>query len=307
MVRHHRINRFIPLLFLLAAFAVIVLAAPEAVEARESVIRFGGGVVIRADERVNGDVVAFGGSIEMLGEVRGDVVAVGGSVTVDGIVSGDVIAVGGSVALGPNAQVGGDLTVVGGSVSRDPQAVVRGETSRVSFADGIRLGFGDFTFYNWRWFGFPFSLFTVVGLFALALVVLAVIPEKVHAIEQYMESNAGRSIMIGLLAVVLVVPLTVVLVLTIIGPVVLWLGFLAAKLVGYVALVSLVGRKVSERFSIDGASIWGVVIGVVIVAALRYTPVIGGLFSVAATLWSVGAVIDTKFGTNRPWLPPRNA
>lgn len=297
-------------LLVVAVLAVFLIGFSQPVAAQDSVFRLGGSVVVPAGERTFGDVIAFGGAIDVLGEVSGDVVAIGGAVTIDGTVRGDVVAVGGSVTLGANASVSGDVTVVGGSVNRDPEAMVRGEVSVVSIARGFRFGFGGSGFSApgfsaWPWFGFPYSLLYVAGLFALALVVVSVMPDNVHAIEAHMEANAGRSALIGLLALVLLVPLTIVLVLTIVGPPILWLGFFAAKMVGYVALVGIVGRKVAERFTDEVAPIWQVVAGVAIVAVLRYMPVFGVLFTAVATVWSLGAVLDTKFGTNRPWLPPR--
>lgn len=288
--------------------AVLLLGFSGSAAAQDSVFRLGGNVVIRADERVS-DTVAIGGAVEVLGEVSGDVVAVGGSVTVDGTVSGDIVAVGGAVTLGPTARVFGDVTAVGGSVNRHPESMVSGEVSRITVAESFRFGWSDFGWgpWPWGWVNFPLTLLYVAGLFALASLVLAWIPDRVHAIEEHMETNAGRSIVIGLLAVVLLVPLTLVLILTIIGAPLLWLGYFAAKMLGYVALVSIVGRKVTDSFAPESGPAWQLVVGVVIVAVLRYVPFFGGLFSLVATVWTVGAVLDTKFGTNRPWLPPRQA
>lgn len=302
-----RTNRIVPLLIVVAALVVFMFGAAQPVAAQDSVLRLGGTVVVGEGERLVGDVVAIGGSVDVLGDVIGDVVAIGGAVAVDGSVSGDVIAVGGAIKLGPNANINGDVTAVGGSVNRNPDAVVRGEVAVVNIAQGFRYGFAGFAPFAWNWFSFPFGIVYIAGLFALALIVLAVMPDKVQAIEHHMESNAGRSILIGLLAMVLLVPLTIVLVLTIVGPLLLWLGFFGAKMLGYVALVGIVGRKVGERFSADVTPIWQVVVGVAIVAVLRYMPVFGAIFTAVATVWSVGAVLDTKFGTNRPWLPPRQS
>lgn len=292
---------------MLAAVALVVGFADTAA-ARDSVLRIGGSVVVPADEQAFGEVVAFGGTVEVLGEVVGDVVAVGGSVTVDGTVSGDVIAVGGTVRLGPAARVLGDVTAVGGSIDRHPGALVQGEVHTITVTDTFRFGPGwRWMSWEWPWWSWPVTLLYVAGLFALASIILAWFPDRVHAVEQHMETNAGRSVVIGLIAVVLLIPLTLVLVLTIIGPPLLWLGYFAAKMMGYVALVSLVGRKVAERFFPDAAAVWQLVAGVLIVALLRYVPVFGGLFSLAVTVWTVGAVLDTKFGSNRPWIPPRQA
>lgn len=293
------------LLVAVAVMVVFLVGISEPVAAQDALFRLGGNVVVPAGERTIGDVVALGGAIEILGEVDGDVVAIGGMVTIDGTVRGDVVAVGGSVTIGAGATVNGDVMAVGGTVQRHPEAIVLGEVNVVNFAQGIRLGLGAPGYVVWPSFGYSFSLLYVAGLFALALVVLAAMPDKVNAIESHMETNVGRSMLIGLLAIGLLVPLTLVLVLTLIGPPILWLGFFAAKMIGYVALVNIVGRKVTERFVADVTPIWQVVAGVIIVAVLRYMPMLGVLFTAVATVWSLGAVLDTKFGTNRPWLPPR--
>lgn len=299
----------VSLIMAVAVMAVFLLGFSDTAAARDSVVRFGGNVVVQAHERIVGEVAAIGGAVEVLGEVLGDVFALGGSVTVEGTVSGDVVAVGGTITLGPTARISGDVIVVGGSINRDPSALVFGEVTAVTMADSFRLGWSDWGWTSWQWtrVNWPVTLLYVAGLFALAALVLAWIPDRVHAVEAHMESNAGRSVVIGLLAVILLVPLSLLLVLTIVGVPLLWLGFFAAKMLGYVALVGLVGRKVTERFAPESAAVWQLVAGVAIVAVLRYVPVVGGLFSLVATVWTLGAVLDTKFGSNRPWLPPKQA
>lgn len=296
-------------LCLWALVAVSVLLGSWDVSAQESVVRVGSSITVAPGERVIGQLTAVGGAIEILGSVEGDVIAIGGLISVDGRVQGDVVALGGNVRLGPNARVSGDVSVVGGTLTRDPQAVVEGEISSVSFSEGFRFrfDFDDLRRVGWHGLDFPWVLLYVGGLFALALMVATVIPHHVDAVARAMESNAGRCIVIGLVAVLLMVPLTLLLILTIVGPPLLWLGFFAAKILGYVALVSLVGRRVAERMAGPTSPVWQVLLGVVLVALVRYIPVLGPLFSLTVTLWSLGAVLDTKFGTNRPWLPPRQA
>ena len=214
---------FVAVLAVLALAAAVLGFADDA-SAQASIFRVGGSVVIRPDEHLVGDVFAVGGTVDVLGSVTGDVVGVGGAVTVDGTVTGDVVALGGSVTLGPDARVFGDVTVVGGMVTRDPQAVVHGEVTSVSVAQTIRSGVNwNIVWWTWPWRDWPLALLYVAGLFAFAALILAWIPDRVHAVERHMETNAGRSAAIGLLALLLLVPLTFVLALTIIGPPLLWI------------------------------------------------------------------------------------
>lgn len=296
-----------PVIVFLAALVVLCQASLAAAQANRTTLRMGTSVTVPPGERVWGDVAAIGGTIEVYGTVDGDVVAIGGSITVDGWVRGDVVALGGHIRLGPNARVSGDVSVVGGTIARDPSAVVLGRVRTLTPAQAFDFGREWLHVLSSPWLDLPWSILYVLGLFALAVIVVAIAPDNVHAVAAHMESNAGRSILIGLLALLLLAPLTVALIVTIIGPPLLWMCFWAAKLLGYVALVSLVGWRVAGRLLGSRSLIAQLAIGVLLVALVRYIPVVGALFSLVVTVWGVGAVLDTKFSTNQPWLPPRQA
>lgn len=189
----------------------------------------------------------MGGSVDVAGEVRGDVAALGGAVTINGTVLGDVVAIGGSITLGPAAEVAGDVTAVGGSVTRARGSVVRGEISTIGWTEGLTWVWPHAPWLVWRWISLPFTFLYVAGLFALALLVSAILPDHVRAVANAMEKQPERSVLIGLAALVLLIPFTLVLVLTIIGVPLLWMLFLAAKALGYVATVTLAGRKGTNR------------------------------------------------------------
>jgi hypothetical protein len=78
-------------------------------------VRFGEDIVIPEDKVVEGDVVAFGGSITVLGRVKGSCTAIGGSVRVEGqgAVEGDAVSMGGTVSTGDSATVGGSNVSLG--------------------------------------------------------------------------------------------------------------------------------------------------------------------------------------------------
>ncbi len=72
-------------------------------------VRFGEDITIPANKVIDGDVVAFGGSVTVLGRVKGDCTSIGGSVYVKdhGVVQGDATSLGGSVVTSDSASVGG--------------------------------------------------------------------------------------------------------------------------------------------------------------------------------------------------------
>lgn len=293
--------------FMLAAVGVLLafaLAVP-AEGAGGEIFQIGGTVVVPRDRVVGGDVVAIGGPVEVFGIVRGDVVALGGHVIVHGTVFGDVVAVGGNVTVRPGARVDGDVTLVGGSLHRDEGAFVGGRVSQVQVMGDLWHHLPRYIHVVWPPATLGANVLYVLGLLTVALAVTALFPRQVYAVARSMEKNAGRAIMIGLIGLLSLVPLTLLLTVTIVGPFVLWAFFFAAKFMGYVAAVALIGGKVAAFFMPSPRPLPSVAFGVAAVALLRYVPVFGWLFSGLLTAWSFGAVLDTKFGTNQPWIPPR--
>lgn len=101
-------------------------------DAQGSVTVTGPGIHIDSDDEGEGIVKLFSDADVPPGRrVEGDVVAVFGSVDVSGAVSGDVVAVFGSVRLKPGASVGHDVVTVGGTLDRAPGASVGGQTVSV--------------------------------------------------------------------------------------------------------------------------------------------------------------------------------
>ncbi len=78
-------------------------------------VRFGEDITIPEGRVIEGDVVAVGGSITVLGRVKGDAVSVGGTVHVKGkgAVEGDAVSLGGGVQTSDSASVGGSDVSVG--------------------------------------------------------------------------------------------------------------------------------------------------------------------------------------------------
>ena len=78
-------------------------------------VRFGEDITIPENKVVEGDVVAFGGSITVLGRVKGTATSIGGSVFVKGkgVVEGDAVSMGGTVSTSDSATVGGSNVSLG--------------------------------------------------------------------------------------------------------------------------------------------------------------------------------------------------
>jgi hypothetical protein len=247
-----------------------------------------------------GDIVRIGGgavNVSQNERVEGDVVAIGGPVNIDGEVTGDVVAVMGGLTLGPHAVVRGEVTAVGGPFNRDPQAQVYGKVNEV----GIGANGQTIPPYNMNMrnivFGtlasrverFATTIVRVLMYILFALIVMAVGQRPVQQIAARIGAEPVRSGLVGLLAEILFVPVLVVtilaLVISIIGIPLLVLVPFGIILIGIVMLVGFtgaayrVGTWTLDKFGRTQQNPYLIAaIGIVVIAGLT---LVGRLFALA--------------------------
>lgn len=256
-------------------------------------VRFGGDITVDRNERLEGDVVALGGSLDVQGEVTGDAVAIGGTLT-----------------LGPEAAVRGDVVAVGGAMNRAPGARIDGEIVEVGRgARGLRRGswfpviFGSF----WSRLGSLAATGIRIGLLVLlGLIAVAVGRSPIERIAARTAESPLRSGLVGLLAEILFLPVliltVVVLAVSIVGipllalvPFAILLLMLVA-LVGFVGLAFQIGSRLTNRFGwTDRGAYAAVAIGVVAIAAvtlLAKLAALAGGFLLGAPLAGLGYLVE---------------
>ena len=291
--------------------------------------RYGGARV-----RVGGDV--FVKDTEAVGD---DVVVVLGSAHVDGRVDGDVVAVGGSVYLGPKARVRGGVTSVGGGVERATGSSVNGQINEVkvsfpSVGPFVRIR----PWQDWSWFSSPFgrwmeligTLVRVMLLGLFAALVVAMAPRAVRRVADRVSTEPWRAGLVGLAAQILFIPLLVltviILAISIIGiPLLLLVPFaiLAAIIVALLGLTGAgcaLGQFVSRQSGsataqnllpsllIGLAVIWAltVIARFVGLAGMSIRVIVGGVlvagFLIEYLAWTVGlgGVLLSRFGRRGP-------
>jgi hypothetical protein len=247
-----------------------------------------------------GDIVRIGGgavNVSQNERVEGDVVAIGGPVNVDGEVTGDVVAVMGGLTLGPHAVVRGEVTAVGGPFTRDPQAQVYGKVNEVGIGAngqtippyGINMRNILFGTLASRVERFATTIVRVLMFILFALIVMAVGQRPVQQIAARIVAEPVRSGLVGLLAEILFVPVLVIsilaLVISIIGIPLLVLVPFGIILVGIVMLVGftgaayMVGTWTLDRFGRTERNPYLIAaVGIVGIAGLT---LIGRLFALA--------------------------
>jgi hypothetical protein len=270
---------------------------------------FGGSLVVPAGERRDHDVVVFGGSAEIQGDVGHDLTVFGGSATLDGSVGHDVVVLGGSVHLGPHASVGHDVTVLGGTLQRDPGArvghdVVDASAGGAGVPGPMRMppfqGAGLL-----RGLDIGLGLALAAGVVLLALLALLFFPGPVATTRDALEDRPFASLGFGCLTALAGVLLALLLGITVIllpVSVGIAVAMTVAWLLGLTGAIVLIGQRLTAALRMHADPVPTLLIGGALVAVLVNVPVLGVLFALLIGSMALGAVVLTRFGT-RPHPP----
>ncbi|GAB4561383.1 MAG: hypothetical protein Kow0047_08660 [Anaerolineae bacterium] len=288
---------------------------------------FGGTYTLPSGHRLRGDLSVFGGAatIERDAVVDGDIAVFGGSVEVAGTVNGDVALMGGVIYLKETAVIEGDVVSLGGSVRREPGSVVKGSVTTgpewrgaLPFADGLRALPDWLGSRPWREapeaaarrgdgnpvisliLGLLWSALLTAMLCALALVILAAIPDRAEVMSHAVATVPWLAFLFGLVTLILALGLILFLMITIcLLPIALLLGvsLVLALLVGWVTVGVALGNRLMAALQVEQVHpmIAGVV-GVALITLISRLPCVGGLLFFLGAATGLGALILTKAG-----------
>jgi hypothetical protein len=293
-----------------------LLSSDETLNGSLAVI--GGNALIEEGATVNGDVVLVGGNLTITGNISGNVAIIGGNLTVSGKIDGDIAVVGGQAVLTKTAEINGDIATIGGQVEKDPDAKVSGDVTNnaplVTIPEipnipnvpnvpntpnvpNINVDVNPL----WEVVGVVWRALAVAAIGMLLTLFLQPQLERVADAVTRQPVMAGS---FGLLAIV-VTPLAmlIMIVTLILIPVAIVVALIVplAWLFGMVAL----GQEVGERFTKAINQIWAPVLStgvgtfllVLVTGFIGMIPCLGWLLAFIVTLFAIGGVVMTWFGT----------
>ena len=283
------------------------------------VVKIGGNYVLRNDQEVE-SIVVISGLARIEGTVRDEMVVIAGGATLAGSarVQGDAVVLGGTVEIQEGAAVHGDLVVLGGGLEVPPGFEPGGEQVSIGtipaggmvgdvipwFTHGLLLGRPIVPSLPWIW--------AIVAVLAvLYLLINFVFPGPVHACAQALDEKPLSVGLVGMLAVVLTGPVSLMLVVTVVGLVLIpffWILLLVAALVGSVGVARWIGRRIlaegSPENRADAAR--SLLIGFAVITLIYMIPVLGfAAWSVLCVL-ALGAATTEAFAglrRERPAVP----
>ena len=269
-------------------------------------------VEIEADAVAEGQVLALGRDLVVRGQARSGVAAIGGSAYLSGDVRGDVIVLGGDAVLESGARVTGDVLVLGGTIQTATGASISGRSvaypaassAWLVLAEGPALGVPA-----WSPLVLGAKLALTAAWMVVAMVLLATAAPAVRSTAERVAREPLRNFAIGLVAVLTMLLGTLFLstfVHVLIGAPLLVLVVLVAlllKLWGLVAVFCWFGSLLQRGFrTTSSTTLERVVLGLLVLGAIKLLPWVGTWAWTAATLIGVGASISSKFGSQEDWL-----
>jgi len=267
---------------LMVIVALLILLFPNLAAAdQDSIVMVGKEANVQEGDVLFGSVVVFGSDAVIKGHVRDSVVAIFGN-----------------IYLEPTAIVDGSVVSVGGTLTRKPGAQVGGEQ--------VSLGLGDLNIGNiplnirpFRWASPLSTLWKVLSVVFLGWILFWLFPGPVLTISTAVQAEPVKAVLYGLLAYLAIIPLSLVLLITLLGiPLIplVWLALFVGRFMGQVVLGLLAGRYLSKQLNREMGDALSVVLGLLSLGVLTMIPVVGGLASMFYGLLGLGAVVWTRFG-----------
>jgi hypothetical protein len=250
------------------------------------VVKFGEPVVVPAGDTV-GAIVSFGGDVTVGGTVRDTVVVFGADVTLlqTAVVGADMHAGEASVVL-----------IGGGVLTRESGARVTGDVQRFegkAWRQGLTWA-TQHTFVR-PWWGFTLMGWIVQTAFCLvlALVVAALMPRQMRAVQRHLRLKPAGSLGWGALIFLIAGPaVLVVLVISIVGLLVV-VPYMLFVLLAYFFATTTVAAFVAQRILAgsgrSGDLMLATVLGVIGTTIVSRIPVLGSLVVMAMIVFGTGA------------------
>ncbi len=281
-------------------------ARVQADEQSESVVVINGDAEI--DGQVKGDVVVVFGRLKLNGSVSGDVVVVLGEAEIEGRVSGDVVLPFTTAKVGPTAVLRGGLLCVGASPDIHVSASLRENPEVITLGPLMNvLAWGrDYILQGVVWLRpFPprvgWAWVVAGGFLAFHLALALVMGGTMRSCMRILREQPARSFLVGLLACLLVGPVSLLLSFTVIALPLIWLVFLAFCTFGRVAVYGAVGSGFG-RSGDTGPFVHpvpAVLLGSLLFYVSYMIPVVGYLVYWLVVPWGVGACLIRLFESLR--------
>jgi hypothetical protein len=321
MNQTNKIFSLILLLFVLAVNTSTAFANPVAPPPpiNEDKVVIGQTFILKEDQVLNGDLAVIGGTVFLRqgSLVSGNVAIIGGLLQVDGTIEGDIQALGGSIELLDKAIVEGSLYNYSSTLTQAEGAQIEGsQIANLPF----EFNFGELAIPSTpgsptrpniniqpatNFIGnFLWAILQILAIAALAMLIVLLAPKSTERVAATIGSQPFVNWGIGLLSAFAVPAVLVILIVTLILSPLGLIGFLVlacATIYGWIALGFEIGKRLIGQKQRDFSPALLAGIGTLIITIIARlsaeVPCVGWIVGSALSLFGLGAVVLTRFGT----------
>lgn len=262
-----------------------------------NVTAVGGTVQINNSAKIGSSVVAAGGTVNLLAAVPKGATLAGGQIDIDNSIGKDLLATGSQIDLSSNAVVGGNLKYWSNqTASIDPAAKVHGQTYHYALPKNENQGSFE-KLSTLRGVNITFKIFALLSALVVGLLLLKFLPRFSSAVATDIFNKFWTSIGIGFLAFILAPITFFILLLTIIGIPLAFIGLVLFAIDIYLThiFVSLaIGKKLFAALGNTAKDWQALLLGLVIYCIVTLIPIVGVLVWILTGLVGLGAILITK-------------
>jgi hypothetical protein len=257
------------------------------------------------EERLGSDTYVFGQDTTIEQPISGSLQVYNGNVTVANVVAGDLLVAGGSVTFVGNGRVDGNLIYAASRIT-NAETRVRGHIYPLLSLEGAAASMTK---------NAVVASLLLLWLIA-AIVVTLMSGREVRLSSVEVRTSALHCFVLGLVALTSLVLTAIAF--SYLVPYLVGIPLLAAlavfglltKVYGMIAVFHAIGtivagsrsrQQLASRKWLRG-DLTMVVIGVLILGAIRLIPVVGTIAWGLASVFGVGVALATRFGRREPWF-----
>jgi len=258
------------------------------------------------EERLGSDTYVFGHDATIDTPVAGSLQIYNANVTVANIVAGDLLVAGGSVTFTGKGRVDGNLIYAASRIAGEDATRVRGHIYPLLSLEGAAVSMTKNAVMA--------SLLLLWLIVAIVVTLMSGREVRLSSVE--VRTSALHCFVLGLVAVTSFVLTAIAF--SYLVPYVIGIPLLAAlgvfgiltKVYGMIAVFHAIGtivagsrsrQQLASRKWLRG-DLAMVVIGVLILGAIRLIPVVGTIAWALASIFGVGVALATRFGRREPWF-----
>jgi cytoskeletal protein CcmA (bactofilin family) len=256
----------------------------------------GGMLSVLSTARIDGDIIFYGGTADIAGEVKGSVIGVSEKMRIDGVVEKKIdIETVESLTLGDAARIGGDVAYTSSQeLTRAQNATVAGDIQKRSVP---RLVAGEAQTLT------LFSLLPLLIALFSSLAVYLLFKKSLERMVLVVQKQTVPTVVVGLCALLFGLPLSVLLMFTGLG---LFIGLLSFSFLIFMYILAytlsgiVLGAYLAKWFTNHPrVTLLWVVAGTLLLQLFLFVPILGVPVVLCVTTLGLGALLLTIYSNVR--------